>query len=203
MRNDARQPTIFASTKSRRRVSITPLRLLVATLLVAACAGCYYSWMYPWRTLEDSHFRLVEEANPATLSEFQESTTTDILVPAIEELEAVGRLRRESNQATIKPFAYEQQATTRSARVKQLLELAKKREVPRVYRTEYHFLVRGLRDCQLAIESLDTALNSYSARTRKRNLRKSIEFSKKAEKQLLVSRSTFRSVPSEAARFSP
>ena len=187
------------STTSPTRGVVTPLRLLVAGLLLVIIPTVYYMHVFRWRRL-DNHpgydMLVVQENDLAKLASFRLQTVSDLIEPALEQTSLVRELRKSTNQGTIRPVGYERRLAAINEKLEILMEDAKSRRVPEKYRIDYSRVVLGIAAAQRACAALDEATWWYWGKTEL--IYSSIAESKSAETRLKWGRAVFEGQPNSS-----
>lgn len=165
-------------------------KLSLLPLLFFGLLGTYYFRCTTWNIREDPHYDLlvVDRNEPAELAFFRKRTVADHMEPAMMQLEALVKLRKSSKKCTVIPVNYQAQCEEIADALREIMNSAKLRQIPRSYLREYKGTLLGISQSYRSLRSFEDAMSSRTSADRERALKESIEFSTKAKNNLQKSR---------------
>lgn len=155
--------------------------------------GTYYFKVFQWRHLEEPLYDLliVKNDDAATLNDFRKFTVTTVVDPARRQHDRLVKLRKSTNAATETPEEYAQSCKEIANSLRDLMNTAKLRRIPKQYEKKYHHVLNGLSETYKSLRALEAAMGEDLPDAKKRELENSIKLSKSASKNLSAARSFF------------
>ena len=155
--------------------------------------GTYYFKVFQWRHLEDPYFDLlfVEKDNSAELAFFRKKTVPDFVDPAIMQMDRLVKLRKSTKKGTVVPENYEQDCKEVANKLREIMNGAKLRQIPKKYAKEYKGALLGISQIYRSLRSFEDAMAQDIPADKERALKESIEYSTKAKNNLQKARRFF------------
>jgi hypothetical protein len=155
--------------------------------------GMYYFKIFRWRQLEQPLYDLliVKNHDNAELAFFRKKTNPDFVDPALQQLEALTQLRKDTKRGTVVPEEYEQSMKEIGNRLIAIMSAAKLRQIPSIYEKHYDDVLIGISEVYRSWRSLEEAMGTEIKADKEKAINESIEFSKKARNHLKGQREFF------------
>ena len=155
--------------------------------------GTYYFKVFQWRHLENplSDITVVKKTDAGELASFRRNTSPDIIDPALQQLDRLVNLRKNSKAATVLPEDYPQTCKEIANSLLTIMEIAKQRQIPTNYQKKYEEVLLGIADIYKSLRYFEEAAAAEISSEKERAVKSSIEASKSAKIRLTRQRPNF------------
>lgn len=155
--------------------------------------GTYYFKVFQWRHLEDPLYdiQIVANDDPAALADFRRFTVPNIVDPTMQQLSKLVKLRKATNAATQKTEDFEQTCKEITNSLRELMNTAKLRRIPKQYQKKYDPVLIGISEVYKSVRALENAVGEDLPDAKKRYLEESIKLTTSAKSRLKIGRDFF------------
>ena len=180
-----------ANRRSQLGQSFTTCLLMV--IVFFGGIGTYYFKVFQWRHLEEplKDLQLVKNNDPVGLTDFRKFTIPKIVDPALIQLTKLVDLRKSTNAASAVPEGFDQTCKEISNSLRQIMNTAKLRLIPKTYEKQYNKVLLGISEIYKSLRALENAVAEDLPDAKKRYLQESIDLTKSAKANLGVGRDFF------------
>lgn len=187
----------LASSSGTRLKLFTPLSITVGLVLLLFFGrlGNYYYHRFTWcHPLEDPHYDLliVKKDDNSELAFFRKKTTPDVIDPARMQLDALVKIRKESQKGISYPEHCDQRLKEMGEQLVEIMDVAKLRQIPRQYAKAYEAEVLvGISEIYRSWLAFQDALEANNPQDKERFIQESIKYSKSADLKLAKARARY------------
>lgn len=155
--------------------------------------GMYYFKVFQWRHLEDPKYDLlfVEKTDAAELAFFRKKTVPDFVDPARQQMAALIELRKKTNKGTVEPPEFDQSMAEIGNRLKEIMNGAKLRQIPKQYKKQYTDILVGISEIYRSWRALQAAIDTEIPAEKEKAIDESIRLTKSATRKLETQRAFF------------
>ena len=163
----------------------------------------YFTKCFHIRYFEDPKEGLtyVDTCRDSQLNDFRKHTVANLIDPALVQLDRIKALRKKSHFGKIRPAALEAEANEIRLRLRDLMDEARLRRIPKQYRRQYERLIMGLKYGYDSVNYLEASLLPEAV-SPKESYTNGVKAGKKSKRGLMIAREFFRGNDWESTRSS-
>lgn len=155
--------------------------------------GMFYFKVFQWRDLEDpfNDLTIVKKDDNSELAFFRKKTVPDFVDPCNQQLTRLVKLRKSTDAGTKEPEEFDQTMKEIGNRLKEIMNGARLRQIPKVYEKEYKDVLTAISETYRGWRELEAAMGTDIPTEKQAHIKKSIEHTKKADRLLQLRRPFF------------
>lgn len=168
---------------------------LLSVVVVFGGLGFYYFNYFQWRHLENptDDITYVKQNSPSVLNDFRRKTVKDISDAALQTVKRLKQIRKDTKKGTEEYPEFEQECIEVRNKLKDIMNEARLRRIPKQYKRQYEHLLKGLGYGYQSVNKLQASFEQETADQQQKYYKDSIILYKKSMKESKIARDYFHS----------